>query len=76
MKLDYNLRTPEERIAYVEGVLDSYPRNHRPSHSQLELMSDYILFIGENITVRQREEEYPVVTKNREVTVNHRYFFL
>lgn len=72
MKLDYNLRTPEERIAYVEGILDSYPRNHRPSHSQLELMSDYILFIGENITVRQRTEEYPLVTKNREVTVNHR----
>ena len=78
MKLDYNLKTPEERIEYVNKLIDANSRTSRtskrskPSASQLELMSNYILFVGENITVRQREEEYPVVTKNREVTLNHR----
>ena len=70
MRLDYSLKTPEERVEYVNNILNDNSRT--PTAKQLELMSDYILFAGENVTISQRSEEYPLVTKNREVTLHHR----
>ncbi len=69
MKLDYNLLTAEERVDYVNSLLKN---SSNLSPRQLDKLSDYILFVGESITVKQREEEYPMLTKNREVTLGRR----
>ena len=72
MKLDYSLKTPEERIAYVNKLLETTPSEQlRPQY--LTYMSDYILFVADkNQTKKEHKEEHPIVTKNREVTVNKR----
>lgn len=72
MQLDYSLTTPEERIQCVEKLLAETPSDQlRPRY--LSYMSDYILFIADrNQTKIERKAEKPILTKNREVTVNKR----
>ncbi len=72
MPLDYSLTTPEERIKCVEQLLaETPPEKLRPKY--LSYMSDYILFIADrNQTKKERTEQNPILTKNREVTVNKR----
>lgn len=70
MKLDYSLKTPEERIAYVQSILSS-SQDIKPQF--LTYMSDYILFVADkDQTKKEHHEEHPIITKNREVTVNKR----
>ena len=70
MRLDYKLKTDEERLDYVNSYLDKHNSKVRPA--DLEKLADYLLFAGENITIRERSEESPIITKNREVTLNAR----
>lgn len=72
MRLNYELKTPEERIECVNQLLAETPSEQLTSR-YLNYMSDYILFVAErNQTKKEHEEEHPIVTKNREVTVNKR----
>ena len=72
MQLDYSLTTPEERIACVEKLLAETPPE-KLTKGYLSYMSDYILFVADrNQTKKERQSEKPILTKNREVTVNKR----
>lgn len=70
MKLDYSLKTPEERIEYVNDILS---KSDDVSNQNLSYMSDYILFVADrDQTKKEHREEHPIITKNREVTVSKR----
>ena len=72
MQLDYSLTTPQERIACVEKALKETPSD-KINKKTLSYMSDYILFIADrNQTKREKKEERPIITKNREITINKR----
>lgn len=73
MKFDYELKTPEERVAHIQKELDELPRDQELNNKYLSMISDYILCISDkNQTKKERQEEHPVTTKNREVTINKR----
>lgn len=70
MKLDYTLSSVEDRKRYVERLLDE---EEYVSPQQLGYMADYLLFAADGKqTLREKEQDYPIVTKNREVTINKR----
>lgn len=70
MKLDYTLKTPEERMEYVNNLLKT---EKNISNKYLTYMSDYILFIADkDQTKKEHKEKRPIITKNREVTINKR----
>ena len=72
LQLDYTLTTPQERIKFVEDIIAKTPSDQLTSRS-LSYLSDYILFTGDrNQTKKERKEEQPIITKNREVTINKR----
>ena len=72
MKLDYSLTTPEERIECVNKLLAETPPDQL-NKGYLSYMSDYILFVADrNQTKKEKKTEKPILTKNREVTVNKR----
>lgn len=72
MQLDYTLKTPQERIACVEALIAETP-DDKLTNQYLSYMSDYILFVADkDQTKKERKEERPIVTKNREVTVAKR----
>jgi hypothetical protein len=70
VELDYSLTTPEERVEYVKKLLaDNPPLNN----STLTILADYILFIRDrNQTKKEREAEHPILTPNREFTIDKR----
>lgn len=69
MKLDYSLKTPEERIAYVEKMLEEEDVPER----YLSFISDYILFVADgNQTRKERKAKHPIITRNRQATVAKR----
>ena len=70
MELDYSLSTPQERVEYVKNLLaDNPPLNN----STLTILADYILFIRDrNQTKKERSEEHPILTPNREFTIDKR----
>ena len=70
MKLDYNLKTVEERKALVDEIVAS---GEYLSQQQLGYMADYLLFVTDGKrTVAEKNKKYPIVTKNRDLTVNKR----
>lgn len=70
MKLDYSLSTVEERKNLVDSIIES---GEYLSNQQLGYMADYLLFVADGKkTVAEKHEAYPIVTKNRDVTVNKR----
>ena len=72
MQLDYSLTTSEERIQCVEKLLAETPPESL-TKGYLSYLSDYILFIADkNQTKKEKKEEQPILTKNREVTINKR----
>lgn len=73
MNLDYNLKTPEERVALVNKILADKTSDDI-SWQYKKCISDYLLFTQDKSQTKkeQKEQDYPVVTKNREVTVNKR----
>ena len=69
IKLDYSINDPEKRIVLAESILSHY----EPSASELVLLTDYVLFVRDkNQTKKERKEEYPITTPNREVTLEKR----
>lgn len=72
MQLDYNLKTPEERINYVNNFLKENSKTYL-NKKALSYLSDYILFIGDkNQTKKEKKSEHPILTKNREATIDKR----
>lgn len=71
MELDYSLETPEERVKYVEKILSETPPPY--SNTTLKILADYILFIHDrNQTKKERTAEHPILTPNREFTIDKR----
>lgn len=70
MDLDYSLETPEERVTYVKNLI----KNEKYLNaSTLKILADYILFIRDrNQTKKERKEEHPILTPNREFTIDKR----
>lgn len=66
-KLDYSLKTSEERVNCVKSVIESTPKDEL-TNKYLNYMGDYILFINEKRKTKDRD----ILTKNREVTINKR----
>lgn len=73
VKFDYDLKTSEERAAHIQKELDKLPRDQELNNRYLSMISDYILCIADkNQTKKEKKEEHPITTKNREVTINKR----
>lgn len=72
MQLDYTLTTPEERIECVNKLISETP-DEKLTPQYLLYMSNYILFTQDrHQTKKEKKEEYPTLTKNREITINKR----
>ena len=72
MQLDYNLQTPEERISYVDSFLKQNSKTYL-NKKALSYLSDYILFVGDkNQTKKEKKTDKPILTKNREATIDKR----
>lgn len=70
--LDYTLSTSEERIKAVEQLLKETP-DKKLTPAYLNYMSDYILFTNDKKqTIKEKTEKHPIITKNREATINKR----
>ena len=71
MELDYSLTTPEERVAYTKKLLKDTPPPY--NNNTLKILADYILFTHDrNQTKKERTKTYPILTPNREFTIDKR----
>ena len=61
MKLDYNLKSLDERLDIVNEILE----NETPNEAYLEKMADYLIFQAE-------KQEKKILTDNRMVTIKRR----
>lgn len=69
MKLNTKLKEPEERLSLVEELV----QDNLISKSQATYLADYLLLTAEaNQTKKESQEEYPIITKNRDATVSKR----
>jgi hypothetical protein len=66
IKLDYTLETPEERIAFVNKIINEYPEEINASY--LEVLADYLILCME----KQERKQKKILTENRLTTVNKR----
>jgi hypothetical protein len=66
-KLDYTLKTPEERKAVVEEIVKQTPPNQL-TEKYMEILSDYIIFAMEKDEKKKKE----IITDNRMITINKR----
>lgn len=67
---DFKESDPLVRREAVEGSLR---RDPKPTRAQMSAMADYLLFVSDpGSTLRERSEEYPVLTRNREATIARR----
>lgn len=66
-KLDYSLKTPEERNELVKKIIKETPYEQL-TNRYLEILSDYIIFAMD----REERKEKKVLTDNRMVTINRR----
>ena len=70
MKLDYNLKTLDERKKLVQSIIDS---SEDLTDKQLGYMADYLLFVADpKQTGREKKKTHPIITKNRDVTISKR----
>lgn len=65
IKLDYTLKSPEERNELVKKILEENPE---PSEKYIEILTDYLIFAMEKEERKQKE----ILTDNRMTTVNKR----
>ena len=66
IKLDYTLKTPEERCKLVEKILAEPER--KINNRYLEILSDYIM----DAVSKEEVKKYGLMTENRMATVNKR----
>jgi len=65
MKLDYSLKTPEERKKLVEQILEE---TENPSPQYLEILANYLILCME----KQEKKERKIITDNRKATIDAR----
>ena len=63
MLLDTHLKTSEERLAYINNLLDS---GYEPTEAELEWMATYLTY---PLEVEERKER-KILTQNRKVTID------
>ena len=68
IKMDFNLKTPEERNAKVEEIIANTP-SEKLTPIYLSKLADYIIFSG--MDKKEKKQKY-ILTNNRMVTVNKR----
>jgi hypothetical protein len=66
-KLDYSLKTPEERNELVKKIIDETPPEQL-TNNYLTILADYIIFAMDKAERQQKK----ILTENRMVTVNKR----
>ena len=66
-KLDYSLKTAEERKALVEEIVKETPPNQL-TEKYIEILSDYIVLAMDSEEKKRKE----IITTNRMVTINKR----
>lgn len=66
-KLDYTLRTAQERSDFVRGVLQE-TNPEKITAKYLEILSDYIIFAMD----KEERKQKNILTENRMITVNKR----
>ena len=66
-KLDYTLKTPQERNKLVKKIIDETPPEQL-TNRYLEILTDYIIFAMD----KEERKEKEILTDNRMVTVNKR----
>ena len=66
-KLDFSLKTPQERTEFVKRIVDETPPEQL-TPKYLEILADYIIFAMDKEERKQRK----ILTDNRMVTVNNR----
>jgi hypothetical protein len=70
IKLDYTLKTVEERVALVNKFLEENPN---PSPTYLESLADYIvLFAAQQEAKEARARQRTILTENRNATIQKR----
>lgn len=67
IKLDYTLKTPEERSAFVKHLIENTPPEQF-NERYVEILADYIIFAMD----KKERKERNILTENRMVTVNKR----
>jgi len=65
IKLDYSLKTPEERLELVNKILEENPN---PNSSYLEILANYLIFCMD----KEEKKEKKIFTENQMTTVNKR----
>lgn len=73
MQLDYNLKTTEERIAFVEQLIAETPPREL-NNRYLSYLSDYILFVYDKDQTKKEKKNADggILTRNRQATINKR----
>lgn len=73
MKLDYKLKSVEDRKRNVEEALAEF-KDEPPTPQQLKYMADYLLFVADSkkTNPEARRATNGMITKNRAVTINKR----
>ncbi|MGN0992922.1 MAG: hypothetical protein ACI4PE_03285 [Bacilli bacterium] len=66
-KLDYTLKSPEERSDFVAKIIKELPPE-KLTNQYIEILSDYIIFAMDKEERKQRN----ILTENRMITVNKR----
>jgi hypothetical protein len=70
MQLDLNIEDENSRLELVKTIISE---NKELSPQDIKDLSNYLLFIGDKKeTIKQRNEEYPILTSNREATIAKR----
>ena len=67
-KLDYTLKTAEERRAFVDNLMTELPKSQLNNKAYLEILSDYIV----SAMTPEEKKSKMILTDNRMVTVNKR----
>ena len=71
MHLDYNIKDKDERKKLADRIIKE--ANGDLTATELQYLANYLLFTVDNKqTIKEREEEYPVITKNRQTTLDKR----
>ena len=65
LKLDYRLKTIEERNELVHKILEENPN---PSEKYLEILADYLVFCMN----KEEKKEHKILTPNRIATIQRR----
>lgn len=70
IQLNNNIKDESTRNNLVNSIVS---QQKELSPQDVENLSDYLLYVRDKKqTIRQREEEYPIITKNRDATISKR----